>query len=134
LRRSYHAADVPPFDLNAFQKLLPDQMMHQQMPLAPSTFLLRSRWPIYDIWRFNTVPNAPQPRHIAQDVLITRVQFDPSPHLLPVGAAGWLDRLAQGANLGDAYDTAAGLNPEFNLAAGLSVAFSADAFCNKKAL
>ena len=129
LRGSYHAADAAPFDLAAFQTLPPDEMMAQRLPVAPATRILRSHWPLYDIWRFNTVADAPKPRPVAQDVMITRPQFDPEPHLLPPGAADWLDRLAQGDSVQAAHDATLTTTPEFDLAATLVVTLGKSAFC-----
>lgn len=131
LRASYHAADAAPFDLAAFQSLSPDQMMAQRFCIAPATRVLRSRWPLFDIWRFNMVDGAPKPQMAAQDVLITRPEFDPGPHLLPPGGADWLQSLGTGATFGDATEQAANAVPEFDLSSVLTVALSAMAFCKK---
>ena len=132
LRSAYHAADAAPFDLAAFQNLPPDEMMAQHLPLAPATRILKSRWPLFDIWRFNMVAGAPKPRPVPQDVMITRAQFDPEPHLLPQGAAEWLGRLAQGDSIEAAHDATVATMPEFDLAATLVVTLSNTAFCNNK--
>lgn len=83
LRQSYHAADTDPFDPQALAALSPDDLIACQLILAPSVRLIRSDWPIHDIWRMNTEDGAPKPRAQAQDVVITRPEFDPVPHLLP---------------------------------------------------
>jgi len=131
LRRSYHAADSAPFDLAAFQQITPDAMMQAQLPPAPSTVLLRSDWPLYDIWRFNMQADAPKPQMQAQDVLITRPDFDPAPHLLPPGGGAWFAALAGGATLDQAHDTALATHPDFDLGAALGLCFATGAFCAK---
>ncbi|HDZ80864.1 MAG TPA: DUF2063 domain-containing protein [Roseobacter sp.] len=133
-RASYHAADSLSIDPTAFQTLPPDVVMQERLKLAPSTRVLRSRWPIFDIWRFNNVINAPKPTLQAQDVLITRPEFDPQPHLLPTGAASWLDRLGKGDTFGEAYDSALATTPEFDLSKSLIVAFQSAAFCKVQGL
>lgn len=124
LRRSYHAADAPKFDLERFQKLPPDEMMQQKLRLAPSVIVVKSAWPLFDLWRFNMVEGAPKPNMQPQDVLITRPEFDPEPSLLPVGAAAWLEHLAEGKSLGDAYEATAATAPDFDLVSSLTIAFS----------
>lgn len=128
LRTSYHATDAAPFDLTAFQVLAPDAMMNRRLPLAPSTIVLRSDWPLYDIWQFNMVDGAPKPQATPQDVLITRPDFDPVPHLLPLGAADWLAALSEGHTLETASDATQARYPDFDLAAAMTTAFSTGAF------
>jgi hypothetical protein len=128
LRAAYHATDADPFDPAILGSMAPDALMQLRFTLAPATRVLQSPWPIYDIWRFNTQADAPKPQATPQDVLISRPEFDPAPHLLPPGAAQWLDALGAGQTLGDAVDTAASHHPDFDLGASLAVALSAHAF------
>jgi len=128
LRRSYHAADSAPFDLETFQQLTPEEMMQTQLIPAPATVLLRSSWPLFDIWRFNMQVDAPKPQMQAQDMLITRPEFDPAPHLLPPGGGDWFAALAEGATLDQAHDTALALVPDFDLGAALGLCFATGAF------
>lgn len=131
LRRSYHAADAPPFDGTALAGLSPDALVALHLPLAPAAIVLRSPWPLFDIWRFNTEDGAPKPRAVAQDLLITRPNFDPIPHLLPAGAATWLECLRAGAPLGTAHEKALADTPEFDLAPALTLALEVGAFAGK---
>ncbi|MGV6847034.1 MAG: HvfC/BufC N-terminal domain-containing protein [Marinibacterium sp.] len=114
LRRSYHAADAAPVDAGALAALAPDAMMRARLGLAPAVQMLQSPWPVLAIWRFNTEPDAPKPLAGAQDVLITRPDFDPMPRDLPPGAAGFVTALAHGATIGGAYQTACASIPEFD--------------------
>ncbi len=82
LRQSYHAADVTPLSVVGLD---PAQVLELRPRLSPATLILRSRFAAYDIWRFNAEAGAPKPGATAQDVLISRPQFDPAPHLLPLG-------------------------------------------------
>ena len=130
LRRSYHAADAAPFEASVLENQPPETLMATKFTLAPSTLVLRSEWPIYDIWRYNNEENAPKPRAIAQNVLITRPEFDPIPHLLPPGGLVWLMALRDGKPLGQAHDSALASTQEFDLAATLGLALQAHAFTN----
>ena len=130
LRQSYHAADAPEFDVSVLQTLPVTTLMAATLKLAPATRVLRSDWPLHDIWRFNQQDGAPKPRAIAQDVLITRPTFDPAPHLLPPGGGVWLTALQDGATFGDAHDRAVAAEPEFDLGAALSLAISCQAFAS----
>lgn len=124
LRHSYHASDVPPFDPAGFQELSADALLEATLSLAPATRILRSDWPLYDIWAFNQNPENGKPRNIAQDILVTRPAFDPIPHLLPAGAANWLDALRAGQTFGAAHDAALSKTPDFDLAACLGLALN----------
>ena len=129
-RSSYHAADAPALDPQRLQDMAVEDLMAARLVLAPATRLLRSDWPLFDIWRFNFTEGAPKPRVEAQDVLITRPAFDPAPHLLPEGGAVWLTQLAEGQTFGAAHEAALARHPNFDLAAALSLALGAGAFCN----
>jgi len=127
LRRSYHAEDARVFDPGVLSKT-PDDLMRLRLRLAPATIIVKSAWPLFDIWRFNTQVGAPKPEPVAQDVMITRPAFDPTLHALVPGAALWLDALAQGADFGQAHEIAAQSVPDFDLAAALSLALEHQAF------
>lgn len=128
MRQSYHAADAPVFDAGVLQSLTPEALQDLELSLAPASVILRSDWPLYDIWRFNNETGAAKPQAIAQDVLITRPEFDPQPWLLPPGAALWLNALAQGQTFGVAHDLTCAKIPDFDLAAALTTTLSAQAF------
>ena len=92
------------------------------------SFFQRSDWPLFDIWRYNFTENAPKPRNVAQDVVITRPAYDPAPHLTPPGAAQWFGHLAEGRTFGAANDATVGAAPEFDLATALGFALSHGVF------
>jgi hypothetical protein len=115
MRHSYHAADAPEFDPGILQELSPDTLMGSILTLAPACRIIRSPWPLFDIWRFNTETDAPKPRAGAQDVLITRPEYDPMPHLLPPGGAEWLEHLTERQPFGAAIEAASLAHPDFDL-------------------
>ncbi|AUQ73952.1 DNA-binding domain-containing protein [Phaeobacter piscinae] len=121
LRRAYHAGDATPVDPARLAALPPEALMATRLTLAPAVALLRSPWPIYDIWRFNTEENAPKPRHMAQDVLITRPEFDPVLQELPPGGADWITALTSGATLEEALTKVQADHPDFDLSHPLAL-------------
>ena len=121
LRQSYHAADADPIDPAALAALPPDALVAARFTLAPALRLIRSRWPIHAIWRFNTEDGAPRPEPGGQDVVILRPGFDPEPHLLPPGGAACIAVLRDGGTLGDAHEAATAEAPGFDLAPILSL-------------
>lgn len=130
IRTSYHAADATPFDANVLQQA-PEEIAQLKLTLAPATQLLRSRWPLFDLWRRATDPAAPAPQAVAQAVLISRPEFDPTVHLLPTGAATWLLSLAKHP-FGPAVDAATAAAPDFDFAASLTLVLEAHALCTTK--
>lgn len=127
LRHAYHAGDASPIAPEALGAMPPETLAETRLGLAPAVSLLRSDWPIFDIWRFNTVDGAPKPRHMAQDVLITRPEFDPVPQLLPPGGAAWVTALLQGRTLGAAQEAAQAAGPDFDLGAALTLLLQGNA-------
>ncbi|TMM50867.1 DNA-binding domain-containing protein [Sulfitobacter sabulilitoris] len=129
MRRSYHAADATPLSQARLAIDTPG-LMALRLALMPATQVIRSQWPLHDIWAFNFVPDAPKPRAVAQDVLITRPEFDPAPHPLPPGGAAWLDALGRGQPFGAAHDAAVADTPGFDLAQTLALALSTSALAD----
>ncbi len=121
MRRSYHAADATPVVPEELSELPPEALMRATFALAPSVILVRSNWPIHAIWRFNTEDGAPKPAPGAQDVIVTRPEFDPTCDLLPPGAATWVAALQDGARFGDALEAAQTEAPAFDLTTSLAL-------------
>ncbi|ABG31490.1 DUF2063 domain-containing protein [Roseobacter denitrificans] len=126
MRKSYHAAEAANLNPEVFQR---DEtaLMQVQLRLKPSSRVLRSRWPLYDIWAFNMTEGAAKPRAIAQDVIITRPEFDPTPHLLAPGSADWLDALHAGEIFVAACEAAASSFQDFDLTTSLTQAITTQA-------
>lgn len=120
LRQSYHAADSTPAPADALA-VAPDEVMQATLEFAPSMRVIRSEWPIYSIWRFNTLENAPKPQAGAEGVLVTRPEYDPAPHLLPAGGADWIAEMMAGQTIGQAYENTSATTPEFDLGATLAL-------------
>lgn len=109
LGAAYHAADAAPIGAGALGAGA--DLMSARVTLAPALRVIRSRWPLYGIWRANTLADAPAPGRAAEDVLVTRPGFDPTADLLPAGGAAFIARLACGDSLaaatlaaGEAFD------------------------------
>lgn len=102
LRGSYHAADATPVDARQLADADPERLARAKFSFAPAVALVTSRWPLHDIWRFNTEDVAPKPRAVPQPVLITRPDFDPMPHPLTPADAACLEALMAGQTLAHA--------------------------------
>jgi len=125
IRRSYHAADAVAIAPERLGEITTETLMRATFTMAPSVQLIRSDWPILDIWRYNTDENPTKPQvqaqTMAQDVLVTRPGFDPLPHLLPPGGAAWITGLMSGQSVGAALDAALADSPNFNLTTPLTL-------------
>ncbi|MEM6657454.1 MAG: DNA-binding domain-containing protein [Pseudomonadota bacterium] len=120
LRRSYHAADSAAAAADALA-VSPEDVLRASLTFAPAMRVIRSDWPIYAIWRFNTQADAPKPQARAEDVLITRPEYDPLPQELPPGGAHWIAHLIAGDTIGDAFEKTATDTPGFDLGTTLAL-------------
>ncbi len=124
IRESFYAADSEPVDPTALQELSPEALMGARLTLAPSVRVLRSPWPIEAIWRFNMVDGAPQPPGHGQDVVVTRLDYDPNPHALPPAGADFIEALQGGASFGAALGKAKAVDTAFDLTTTLGLLIS----------
>ncbi|MEX0369215.1 MAG: putative DNA-binding domain-containing protein [Tateyamaria sp.] len=121
LRRSYHAADTEPLAPERLGCVPPEELMRSTVSFTAPVVRVNSRWPLFDIWRFNTVDGAPKPRHVAQPVLVTRPEFDPVPHAITPAQMQWLQTIGSGQTIEAALDAATATDPEFDLGPLLSL-------------
>ncbi len=120
LRHSYHAADSTPAPADALA-VPPEDVMRARLSFAPSMRVIRSDWPIHAIWRFNSEADSPKPVPQAEDVLVTRPEYDPAPHLLPKGGADWIAHMQAGETIGSAFEKTAADTPDFDLGTTLAL-------------
>ncbi|WP_428543862.1 DNA-binding domain-containing protein [Profundibacter sp.] len=115
LCRSYHAADTPPLDPAELQAIAPVDLLKIHLHLVPSVHLVRSEWPAGSIFHANSSDDAPQPEMHAEDVLVTRPEFDPQVTTLPPGAGAFIAALLDNAPLGSALKQATINSGNFDL-------------------
>ena len=119
-RRSYHALDVPIFDAKAMQTLGETGLMAHKLRAAPATIMLRSPYPIYDIWMRNSHENNHPISGDGQNVLITRPGLDVMVTDVPPQIADFLATL-NAQNFGAAVETMLRDNPNFALGDALTL-------------
>lgn len=119
-QESMVAADAAPFDIEALRSVAPDAL---RMALHPAVRLVASAYPIVRIWRANRVESASDESidlgSGGDSVLILRAARHVEFHRLPAGQFALLERLAQGASLGDALEAALAADPAFDLTEAL---------------
>jgi hypothetical protein len=119
LRHAYHGEDTTPADPAALTSVAPDALMSLRLTLAPWITVLSSPYPVHAIWLANTDENAPQPQSGAQDVLVSRRDYDPVALLLPQGGASFVETLQAGESFGAALGKATAQHPNFDLTSTL---------------
>lgn len=120
LRDSYHAADCEALGVAELSAIPPDALAETRFGLSPALRVLRSEWPVFTIWSSDVLSE--NPRHgDAQDVLTTRPDFDPQPHLLAPGDTGFLAALKAGEPLGSAAEVASAAHPSHDPTAILTL-------------
>lgn len=120
IRLSYHAKDAEPVDTAVIASLPPEQLTGARVRFAPAIQMVRSPWPLYDIWRFNSEDGAPKPEARAQSVLVTRAEYDPMPHPLTPPEAICLAALMEGQSFSQAIAAAEAEAKDFDLSPLLS--------------
>ncbi|WP_456389797.1 HvfC/BufC N-terminal domain-containing protein [Profundibacter sp.] len=127
LCRSYHAADTPPIDPQTLQTISPDRLLAARLELAPAVHLICSSWPAASLFHANSAPNIPSPKMQAEDVLITRPEFDPEVIKLPPGGGAFVGALQKGCTLGEAVKAAGISSGDFDLTEVLGLLLSGGA-------
>ena len=126
MRQSYHAADATPINATILAEMAPDTLISAKLKLAPATVVLQSDYPIYSIFIANTVDGAPPAKMEPENMLITRPNFDPAPHLISNAAAHCITSLQNGDSLGVAMSTS---GPDLDLGATLGLLLGQSAIC-----
>lgn len=120
-RQAYHAADAAPLPPDQIATIPPKALGDAIITLAPALQVIQSAWPVHAIWRYATEQGAPKPPAVAQDVLITRPEFDPVLTVLPAGGAAFIAALHSGAPFATALEKASYAAPGFALQTMLAV-------------
>lgn len=128
---AYHATDMDPLDIGRLSSFLQSgeaaALARLTFALHPSLRIVRSRWPVLEIWRTNTEDE--QVRRVdpdtASDVLVVRPKWDVTLWPLPPAGAVFIDALASGATLGEAVEQAASSDTAFDLTATLQLLLTA---------
>lgn len=120
LRAAYHAADATPLDPARLSALPPEALAGARLHLAPALRLIRSPWPLYQIWQL-AHEDGPPPQARAEDLLISRPGYDPKVYLLPPGGAAFVQGLARGQTAEEAASAASAETPAPDLPAILGL-------------
>lgn len=138
--RAYHAADAVPLPDAAYHALLqaPTRLPGTRITLHPACAWFRASHAALSVWQAHQgLTDLSDARldgidtRVSEDVLVARPSFDITVTALPAGALAWLDALAAGHALGEAFAMAHASSPRTDdgalfallLAHGLAIAF-----------
>lgn len=114
IRESYHAEDSLPIDHAETASIPPNALESATIKLAPSLRHLRSKFPVFQIWRLNTSGD-PIESNGPEDIMIARRQYDPVPERLANGGYEFVSALERGETLSSACDIACRASDKFDL-------------------
>ncbi len=124
--RAFHATDADSLPADRLQQIAADRISGVRFALHPSLQILRSAFPVAEIWAMNT--GRAQLCEIAdwaaQDVLLLRPHYEVAVATLAPGEATFLLHLQSGATLGQAASAAQDEAATFDLAAALAALFT----------
>lgn len=124
--RAFHAADATPLPPARLNDIAAHRIGTLRMALHPSAQILRSAYPVADIWAMNTgrAPLQEIEDWAAQDILLLRPQYDVAAVVLAPGEAEFLQHLQVGAALEQAAIAALADADDFDLGAALAAIFT----------
>lgn len=124
--RVFHAADANPLPTDSLKQIAADRIGGVRFALHPSLQILRSAFPVAEIWAMNT--GRAQLCEItdwaAQDVLLLRPHYEVVVTVLAPGEAVFLSHLQAGTPLERAVLAAQSEADAFDLAAALAALFT----------
>lgn len=128
MRDVYHARDDNTLDPGRLGELDSAKLMSVRFHFRASSNLIQSSYPVLSIWKFQmqgqTMPEPIGP----ENILLTRPELDVQMTLLSAAEFGFLSRLKAGATMGEAFDSATGIQGDFDLGASLGTAFQSSCF------
>ncbi|MEM6617935.1 MAG: DNA-binding domain-containing protein [Pseudomonadota bacterium] len=122
-REVYHGADSHPIDADALGRIAPETLVDARLRLAPARAVLRSPWPVAQIWRMNA-EGGPPPVAAAETVLLTRPDYDVAITVIDTATDTFFTALAEGATLGVALEAATEHDARFDMGAALGLALT----------
>lgn len=120
--RAYHAHDTLPLQPHALERILPKRMSGLTFVFHPAAAIVRSAYPIVTIWSMNVGASPLQPIESweAEDALVTRPDLSVLTRRITPGSAIFLLSLLDGAMLGEAFEHALAVDPDFDLGRDLA--------------
>ena len=127
---AYHAAESPPVDLARLGAIDSRRLSQIALTLHPSVRIVRSVFPVVAIWLMNVGENAPAAIDLfrgGEHAIVMRPVADVEVRRVTVGAATFIQGLADGATIAEATALALDDDSTFDLTNALANLFAADA-------
>jgi hypothetical protein len=127
---AYHAAEVPRADLALLCALDSQRLAQMRLTLHPSVRVVRSSFPVVQIWLMNGEGGVPAPVDIfrgGEHALVMRPDAEVEVRRVTAGAATFVQGLMAGASMAEATRLALDDDPAFDLAPALAELFAVHA-------
>jgi hypothetical protein len=127
----FHAPDAEPMDGARLAEVPVDHLDRVVLHLHPSAGLLVSPYPVFSIWRTNSMDadvRAIGPEMSGEAALVLRPKLEVGSILLPPGGAAFISAIADGNGLARAAEQAAADAPDFALAETLGTCLARGLF------
>ncbi len=122
--QAYHAADTTPCAPEKLANLDGTKLYDARIALHPSLHIIRSRYPAFSIWRYNSTEDKTPIGEAREITMVSRPADEVIMQNPTAGAAMFIESLWTDP-LGVAMDKAKGTQPEFDLAGNLTELLSA---------
>lgn len=127
---AYHAAEAPPIDPSTLAAIDSQIIPHVTFALHPSVRVVRSSFPVVQIWEMNVDARMPATLNIApggENALVIRPVAEVEVRQVSAGAATFIQSLAAGASISDATILALDADCGFDLSGALRDLFAINA-------
>ncbi|MBN3759459.1 DNA-binding domain-containing protein [Burkholderia sp. Ac-20365] len=128
--QAYHAAEASAVDHALLARIEPDDLPHLRLTLHPSARVIRSRFPVVQIWSMNIDGGDTSAVDFTiggEDALVLRPHAEVEIRTLPVGAAAFINAIAANQTMTEATTRALDENAGFDLTGTLRDLFAIDA-------
>lgn len=119
---AYHAAEASPLPPSILAHLPPGDIPTLRLALHPSVRIVRSTFPIVNIWEANVSGSDAGSIDLdvgGDDALITRPEAEVEIRRLPAGAAAFMEALRAGSPIIEAMKKSLSCSPRFDVAVAL---------------
>ena len=123
-RQAYHAADTTPCAPEKLANLNGNKLYDARLVLHPSVRIIRSRYPVFSIWRYNSTDDKSPIGGAREITMVSRPYGEVIMQNPTIGTAMFIESLLTDP-LGVAMDKAKAVQPNFDLSNNLTELLSA---------